>query len=277
MLLDKLRNKQKQRREKGCIPAGYTMLSFDSYQEVGSRENQEDCVLCLGDTEGDKGFLGIVADGMGGMEYGEVASRMVTDIGAMAYEDMEQSETGDKLLSDIAVSANEAVNTFAGEKDEAGVGSTMVAVYIRDGRMDYISIGDSRIYMIRDGELKLLTREHTYDVKLKKLVSAGVIDHEDYEAASGKGALTSYIGIEELKEIDCPEESVELHEGDSIILMSDGVFNTIDEEQILGYGAERPDIATELIRSGVLAEEKDNQDNNTAIVIRIEELQRSDP
>lgn len=89
MLLDKLRNKQKQRREKGCIPAGRTLLSFDSYQELGTRKNQEDCLLCLGDTEGNKGFLGIVADGMGGMEYGEVAARMVADCGAMAYEDME--------------------------------------------------------------------------------------------------------------------------------------------------------------------------------------------
>lgn len=276
MLLDKLRNKQKQRREKGCIPAGCTLLSFDSYQEVGSRENQEDCLLCLGDTEGNKGFLGIVADGMGGMEYGEVAARMVADCGAMAYEDMEQGESGAQILRDIAVSANEAVNTFAEEKNEDGVGSTMVGVYIKDGRMDYISVGDSRIYMIRDGELKLLTHEHTYDVKLKRLVSAGVLSDEDYEAATGKSALTSYIGIDELKEIDSPDEPVELKEGDSIILMSDGVFNTLDDEQILGYGAERPDIAAELIRSGVLAEERDPQDNNTAIVIRIEELQRAE-
>lgn len=179
MLLDKLRNKQKQRREKGCIPAWCTLLSFDSYQELGTRKNQEDCLLCLGDTEGNKGFLGIVADGMGGMEYGEVAARMVADCGAMAYEDMEQEEKGDRILRDIALSANEAVNTFAEEKNVDGVGSTMVGVYIKDGRMDYISVGDSRIYMIRDGELKLLTHEHTYDVKLKRLVSAGVISDED--------------------------------------------------------------------------------------------------
>ena len=76
MLLDKLRNKQKQRREKGCIPAGRTLLSFDSYQELGTRKNQEDCLLCLGDTEGNKGFLGIVADGMGGMENGAEAANM---------------------------------------------------------------------------------------------------------------------------------------------------------------------------------------------------------
>ena len=276
MLLDKLRNKQTQRREKGCIPAGCTLLSFDSYQELGTRNNQEDCLLCLGDTEGNKGFLGIVADGMGGMEYGEVAARMVADCGAMAYEDMEQEEKGDRILRDIALSANEAVNTFAEEKNVDGVGSTMVGVYIKDGRMDYISVGDSRIYMIRDGELKLLTHEHTYDVKLKRLVSAGVISDEDYEAATGKSALTSYIGIEELKEIDSTDELVELKEGDSIILMSDGVFNTLDEEQIMEYGAERPDIAAELIRSGVLAEERETQDNHTAIVIRVEEIHHTD-
>ena len=152
----------------------------------------------------------------------------------------------------------------------------MVGVYIKDGRMDYISVGDSRIYMIRDGELKLLTHEHTYDVKLKRLVSAGVISDEDYEAATGKSALTSYIGIEELKEIDSTDEPVELKEGDSIILMSDGVFNTLDEEQIMEYGAERPDIAAELIRSGVLAEERETQDNHTAVVIRVEEIHHTD-
>lgn len=237
---------------------------------LGAREEQQDSFgISEWDSSGEQGVLLVLADGMGGMAGGEKAS-MEFVVSCLNYFDENKffSENPDQKLIDMLAVANENVKTALDGKTGMG-GTTAIVVYIRERELYYVSVGDSRLLLIYDGVAKQLNREHIYGMKLLEQVEQGEISLEQAQENPDWGALTSYVGEETISEID--SGSIALECGDRILMMTDGVYRTLSEQQIL-ENMEYP-VQKAVIRMEALIEEKQlpNQDNYTAVLVEIKE------
>lgn len=232
----------------------------------GARDYQEDCfAVSEPDAAASHGLLAIVSDGMGGLEDGEQVSR--TAVGTAISEFYELSGDADMVLMKLLSSANQAVNRFLGPDRIYKCGATMIMGLIKNGRFHYISVGDSRISLFRNGMLMQLNREHAFKNELlHRAVNNEISFQEACEHPKAAG-LTSFLGQGILKHVDLGAKPITVCPGDKFILMSDGVYNALSAEELssaLVYGPE--EAAAEIQR---LIEEKNfiNQDNYTAVII----------
>lgn len=244
-------------------------FSISRAQTIGQRRKQEDA-MCYSDWHDRKeldarGLLAVVADGIGGLKNGDVASAIVVHTMYDGFMRQSISARGSDRLLQLAAMAHREVLCGG---DNHPMGSTMVSVLIQQWNMWLLAVGDSRVYLYRNGGLLLLNRPHIYGK-----------DSEEAQALYGTGAaideckasaLSSYIGQEKLRSIDRTIQPIRLISGDCILLMSDGVFSTLSESEMLDLlAAGTEDIARALI-SNVEAKHKPGQDNATALVIQVE-------
>lgn len=262
------------------IERGYRMdipeesgIEVGKIHGIGARGNQEDA-FGVSDSQitqfVQKGMLLILADGMGGMASGEVAST-TTVISCLQFFDNktpEEINKSDEWIEEMVFDANEKTIEAMGE--DAGMGgATLVGLHVdNEERARWITVGDSHLYLFRDGELKLLNREHIFMNTLNELVELGEISREDADHHPKRKALTSFVGKPGMEEID-KGEIVDLRSGDWIILMSDGIFGTISDEEIvsaLQFGAGKAALQISML---VEAKQKVNQDNYTGLLVHI--------
>ena len=212
-------------------------IVYSNEQHKGSRKEQQDS-FGFSDIEESQfvshgGFLSVVADGMGGMKHGGEASVVAINAFFSAYGDKIPSESIPMALQRSLHHANEAVLSLANKTGQEGnVGTTLVASVIHDNFMYWISVGDSRMYIYHDNNLSLLTTDHVYANELNNLAELGEITREEAETHKQRGALTSFLGIEVLKEVDQNIKPYSLSEGDRLILCSDGLYNGISDTEI---------------------------------------------
>ena len=160
------------------------------------------------------------------------------------------------------------MNALLGEEGLNQSGSTLAAAYIRDGAAYYLSVGDSRICLLRAGELYQLNREHIYRNELLVGAVNGSDTFEQAVAHPKAGGLTSYLGMGQLKYVDLPAAPLWLRPGDKLVLMSDGVYNALSPAELtraLDGDARR---AAEQVAAAVQAKGYAHQDNYTAIIIQ---------
>ena len=253
-------------------------MSFNSpyqignVQNIGKRESQQDCfgisdisnkALCE-----EKGILAIVADGMGGLSNGADISALVTRnmLGYFAGKRFNQ-EASQELLNMLSY-ANREVNSYLKNGREKS-GSTVVAVNIKDMMLSWISVGDSRICLVRNGALIQINREHTYASELDEKAAKGLISFEKAKSDPQRHALTSYIGMGEIEKIDHSLRPLKLISGDRILLMSDGIFGTLTDDEILSTMSSTPFEAATRLETLILKKDKKGQDNFTAIIIEV--------
>ena len=235
-------------------------------QTVGTRPNQEDCygVSTLDASVQQYGLLGVVADGIGGMEDGQVASRTVVhsmfDLLGRLSPDI---PAADRLLRLAANAQNSvlAINRQAASR----CGSTLVAILIKEDELSFLSVGDSRIYLMRSGALLQLNREHEVGPGHDENLALGYTNEE--LGAKRRGALTSYIGKENLAKIDRNTQPLRLLPDDRILLMSDGVFGTLSDSELTACLTGSARQAAEQVISAVSAKGLRHQDNATIVVI----------
>ena len=207
-----------------------------------------------------------VADGMGGAAGGEEASR--TAVAALrATFEADPSVDG---LADGVREANRAVWEKARQRpDLRGMGTTMTAVALvehdEEGEvLAIVNVGDSRVYLLRDGELEQITDDHSVPEELRR---AGRLTPEEAAVHPQRNVLTRALGIEPDVEVDC--YPIIPYEGDRLILASDGLFNEVDHDGIASVARRRKDpqdAAEELVR---LACEGGGNDNVTVVVVDI--------
>ena len=239
---------------------------------IGRRSKQQDSFgvsELKEDNVRDKGILAVVADGMGGLSDGEKAS-MATVISCLNYfETHSSTENASEVLVSMAENANTEVKEVL-EESRGFSGSTLIAALVKEKELFWVSIGDSHIYLYRDEELIQLNKDHNYAETLQEKVDAGEITQEEALHDPQKNALTSYIGIAQLEQIDYNTESLALFEGDRVLLMSDGVYNTLTEEEIID-SMQFP-IGRSMMHLGMQVEgkRKKNQDNYTMLLIEMD-------
>ena len=244
-----------------------------SIHDVGRRSMQQDS-FGLSDTEDaalveSKGILAVVADGMGGLEDGERMSQIVVVSMLQGFDKASPEIPCDTLLRNLVDLANDAVNQDLGEEMIGKCGSTVVAVIIRENRLFWISVGDSHIYVYRNGKLVKMNRDHNYGTQLDESVARGEISIEEALSDKQRAALTSFIGIGDLELIDQNANPIGLESGDRILLMSDGIYGTVPFErlrEILGQPLKQ---ACLLIEKEIHEKNKVNQDNYTCVILEM--------
>lgn len=247
------------------------MLRIGKLHEQGKREEQQDSfgVSCESLIPS-RGLLAVVADGMGGLENGGEVSATVVETVLDGFTLYQGSCTPEQLLLFLAKQAVESVNELLGASGFGKSGSTLVMGIVQKAKFSFLSIGDSRVCLYRQGILIQLNREHTYKNELARNAVIGEIPLQEVYTDSRGSGLTSFLGMNPLAHIDFPAEPVKLIPGDKLLLMSDGVYNALDRQELAKCLEAAPDEAAGRIHQEILAKEYDNQDNYTAVIIEYE-------
>lgn len=217
------------------------------------REANEDTIAWITPQDGTaakKGSLAIVADGMGGHAAGEIASAIAVDVIQRVYYDL--NATTPKVLESALTAANRAILEYAAQRSECrGMGTTCTVLAFRDGKAWLGHIGDSRAYLLRNGELRQLSEDQTL---VAQLVSEGMITREEADASPVQNVLLQALGAKaQIEPLIC-SEGLALEPGDIFVLCSDGVFNMIKESMIVDVaGRLPPQEACEVLIEATLA------------------------
>jgi protein phosphatase len=244
-------------------------------QHIGDRRTQQDS-FGFGDLENrafvaHAGFLAVVCDGMGGMEFGDAASRTATQAFLSAYQSKTIEESIPEALERSVRTANDAVVALAHEYGlSEGMGTTLVAGALRDSELFYISVGDSGIFHLSGGTLRMINHPHVFANLLDAAVARGTMSQADAENHPERESLTSFIGAESLEEIDRNTEPIQFAEGDVILLASDGLFKTLSRSEILACLQGNPQSWPEALVAQTIAKKHDHQDNVTVLSIAAE-------
>ncbi len=239
---------------------------------VGKRENQQDSLAYSDpddlDKMDDKGFLAIVGDGMGGLSNGAEISQMVVASMLEYFDKHVTGETDPKdALLDMVEYANRQVCDHIGEDRLGTSGSTVVAALWRDHKINWISVGDSSIFLLQNGIFTRLNDLHNFGAELDELAALGQITEEEARTDRQRAALTSYMGMGPLKHISQSAEPIELRNGDRLILASDGIYSAVSSAEIQDLLRYDVEVAAMKLRFLIEEKGKRNQDNYTAMII----------
>ena len=178
-----------------------------------------------------KGFLAIVADGMGGHAAGEIASQMAVETSAKAY--YQQEDTPESSLFVAFAKANRAIWQAANKNVmQKGMGTTCTAVAISQNRLFMAHVGDSRLYLYKDGQLIQLSTDHTY---VQELIQQGVISTEEAEKHPDRNMLTRAMGTHNKVEVDVQAISTLFENNDRLMLCSDGLYDYFSPAEIATF------------------------------------------
>ncbi len=244
-------------------------------QHIGDRRTQQDS-FGFGDPENREfvehgGFLAVVCDGMGGMEFGDAASKCATRAFLDAYQQKTVGESIPAALERSARTANDAVVALAHSYGlTEGMGTTLIATALHRESLYYVSVGDSGLFLSRGGSLPMLNRPHVFANLLDAAVARGTMSRADAEMHPERESLTSFIGTESLDEIDRNVEPFPLEDGDAILLASDGLFKTLSTEEMIACLEGNPHTWPETLVARTIAKKRDHQDNVTVLSVAAE-------
>jgi len=245
-------------------------IEVASLSDVGcQRENNEDSYLYWEPADDEefqrKGRLAVIADGMGGHEGGQEASRMAVETVREVY-DQALLDDPQAALVESFVAAHGRIQDFA-EQHPAfqGMGTTCTALVLRGTQLYFAHVGDSRLYLIRGARIVRLTRDHSY---VGRLVESGIVRAEDAEKHPQRHILTAALGAGRELAVDGPEQSVALQEGDDLLLCTDGLWSVVTEEELetAVSGNNPAECCAVLVK---LARQRGGPDNITLQVLRV--------
>jgi serine/threonine protein phosphatase PrpC len=205
-----------------------------------------------------------VADGMGGAQAGEVASR----IAAGAFEDRSVGdEPAEGQLEEIAQEANREIHQLAQEdSSRAGMGTTLTAAMVRDDEVALGHVGDSRAYVLRDGQLKRLTKDHSLVEELRR---QGRLTEEQAEEHPQRSIITRALGPEPQVNVDTM--TFPARDGDVFLLCSDGLTTMVSDEEIQEILVGSKNLRSAVNQLVDAANRGGGRDNITAVAFRVAE------
>ena len=222
--------------------------------------------------------LVVLADGMGGYNAGEVASGMATtvivsemrqilaNVRPYDVDPSSNEEVAARLVREQVLKANSSIFQAAQSQPQyAGMGTTLVVCLFYDNRILVAHLGDSRLYLLRDGNFRQVTRDHSL---LQEQIDSGIITAEQAKKAAHKNLVTKALGID-------PTVEPELHEyptnpGDIYLLCSDGLCDMVEDEDIgmtlQALGGNLKLAAQQLVQ---MANDNGGRDNVSVILVRV--------
>lgn len=231
-------------------------------QALGKRKGQEDS-YAVGSR-----FV-VIADGMGGHSGGEVASGLAVRTVSAQLAKARGGQPSARLRR-AAEAANAAIRDRARDDEGlSGMGTTLVAVQRRGRRLYWVSVGDSLLWLYRDGELWRLNADHSMREVLNDQVRDGMLSEADARVHPYRNSLRSFLGDDEIALIDCPVQPLLLRPGDLIVVATDGVETLVraDIEYLLS-AAGSPQAAVDAMLAAIARVGRRRQDNTTVAVWR---------
>lgn len=234
-------------------------LRKNNEDSFGDREPEDD------ETFARKGRLAIVADGMGGYEGGQEASRLAVDTLVEVYRNYAGEDPQLGLIEGLQAAHEEIRRYGAAHPALRGMGTTCTAAAIVQDGLYYVHVGDTRLYLIRDGQIRQVTRDHSY---VGRLVEAGMISRQEAETHPQRNILTAALGTNPDLIMDAPDHPEPLRAEDVLVICSDGLWGLVHDPEILAavdhHSVE--DAGRELIQ---LARGRGGPDNITVNIMRL--------
>lgn len=252
-------------------------LDFGCHQDQGSRPEQQDFFGIsnpdMDEVMSDRGVVAVVADGMGGHEGGAHASYLAVQSFMKAYAAKRYTQTIPEALNEAVQLANRQVykeNCRLGE--DSDMGTTLLATVVQGLNLYWVSVGDSRLYFVRNGRIEAVNKEHSYGAELDEKVRNGQLTIDQVQLESGRRhMLTSYLGLKIIPKINASVEAFDLDPGDRVLLCSDGLYNALSPQEIMAeLDGDRPtqDKCEQLVQRA-LGKHRPRQDNITAVVLEL--------
>ncbi len=212
-----------------------------------------------------KGRLAVIADGMGGYEGGQEASRLAVETVRRIYGGAFAGGPQDALVAALA-SAHQSIQRYATEHPQFyGMGTTCTAIAIVDRQLHFAHVGDSRLYHIRAESVSRLTRDHSY---VGRLVESGIVRSEDAESHPQRHILTAALGTGRELTPHVPEVPFALEPGDTLVLCTDGLWGLVGDQELAGIAQSAPP-AEACRRLVAMALERGGPDNITVLVLQV--------
>ena len=241
-----------------------------SLTDVGrQRSNNEDSYIYWEpDSDEDfrrKGRLAVIADGMGGYEGGQEASRLAVETVRSVYDNAFAGDPQETLVGAFEA-AHQNIQRFAQEHPQFyGMGTTCTALAIVDRQLSFAHVGDSRLYLIRAATISRLTRDHSY---VGRLVESGIVRSEDAESHPQRHILTAALGSGREVTPNVPEHPCSLEEGDRLLLCTDGLWGLVGDADLARVVQSNPP-AEACQKLVAMALERGGPDNITLLVLRV--------
>ncbi len=216
-----------------------------------------------------RGILLVVADGMGGQTGGATAAKLAVDVLMTEYY---RSQPGDVLeaLKSSFLQANDAiVERGLQDAELRGMATTLTAVVLKDEKLYYAHVGDSRGYLIFDHKITQFTSDHSF---VADLIKAGIITQEEAETHPKRNVITRAVGAEDELKVDVPQKHLSIRQNEYILLCSDGLYKVMSDREILLVFEELkiPDeLCDELVKKAIA---RGGPDNITVMVARINKV-----
>ncbi len=239
-------------------------IGFKTNKGVVRKNNEDACFVIPGSD------VYMVADGVGGNNSGEVASRtaVVQIAGFVNDNDIRENTTPDQIfgyLAEAIGTANGAIYDLGKDQPQyRGMATTIVVAYLFRGEGYIGNVGDSRAYLFRQGELSRVTKDHTY---VNELIDKGVITEDEAESHQQKNVITKALGAEPAVSPDFYK--LPLHSGDVLILCTDGLYGEVGEERMLEVLKEKKSMNDTCADLVDLANQAGGRDNITVVCVGI--------
>lgn len=242
-------------------------ISLGKIHDIGRRDYQQDS---FGQTAvlRNTGILAVLADGMGGLSGGERVSQKIV-MEALTFGSTLQANQVPTALPGMVAGINRAVNQMLGPKGLYTSGSTVVSALITGNALRWISVGDSRIYLYRDGQISQLSRDHDLLQDWMPDILEGKRSMAEALRDPNGRKLTSFIGMGELRHVDYNRTPIPLLPGDRVLLMSDGVYGTVSDAEMAAILRDcgSVQLAASHIGQRIMGAALPYQDNYTLIVL----------
>jgi serine/threonine protein phosphatase PrpC len=241
-----------------------------SLSDVGcQRENNEDSCLYWEPAEDKefqrKGRLAVIADGMGGHEGGQEASRLAVETVQEVYDKSFRDDPQAALLESFAAAHTRILKYAEQHPAFQGMGTTCTAFVIHNRQLYFAHVGDSRLYLVRDARILRLTRDHSY---VGRLVESGLVRAEDAEKHPQRHILTAALGAGTELAVETAGQGMALQDGDDLVLCTDGLWSVVTEEELEMAVSSHPpaECCAALVK---LARQRGGPDNITLQVVYV--------
>lgn len=251
-------------------------VEFTQLTDLGRvRQGNEDCLGYVEPANPEearsRGWLFAVADGVGGQDRGEVASRTAIESVVSDFREAPRGEPHASLLQSLVRRANTRVLDagHAATPGGSSMATTIVACALRHDRVAVAHVGDSRCYLVRRGESSVLTRDHTLASEQMRL---GILSAKEAAGAETRHVLSRSLGSALTVSAEINEH--QLFVGDVLVLCSDGLHNSVSPSEIAaitGHGGELTAAAQRLVD---LANQRDGSDNISLQIVRVQSVER---
>jgi len=251
-------------------------LEFVERTDVGRvRDHNEDYLGYVSPTTPAQvrthGWLFVLADGVGGQEKGEVASKTAVESMRAGFHIAKDGESHSAVLQRLVQQANTFVFEAAvtGGRDTAGMATTIVACALRYDRVSVAHVGDSRCYLIRNGKAAQITRDHTFS---NEQVRLGLVTAQEAAEGATNHILSRSLGSELIANVETNDHQI--FAGDVILLCSDGLHGPVNAAEMAAICGQGQDLHLAAEKLVALANDRGGGDNISVQLIRIRGVER---